>query len=260
LALDDAISAGASAARDRDRGQASLFGDPDPADATGTATYAPIPEYDEQERLQLEKDALGFYLTGHPLNRHRKVLQRFSTSNLKAIGRLEDRTEITIGGLVRKVRQVVIKQGPQAGQKMGIIELEDLTSVSECVISPKMWSTMSESIKEDAILFVKATVDRRRDPPSMRVSDVIPIEQAAMRLAKRVVITLDAGDALEQRMKDMTVLIRRFPGGCPVIFELKTSEFGLVQIQAGDNYRVAVSEALGAALEATVGSEGFRFA
>jgi hypothetical protein len=45
---------------------------------------------------------------------------------------------------VRKVRQVVIKQGPNAGQKMGVIELEDLTSASECVIPPKLWATLSE--------------------------------------------------------------------------------------------------------------------
>ncbi len=260
LALDDAIAAGSAAAQDRAQGQASLFGDPEPDANNGTSTYANVPEFDEQERLQKEKDALGFYLTGHPLNRHRKMLQRFSNSNLKAVGGLEDRTEITVGGLIRKVRQVAIKNGPSAGQKMGIIEIEDLAFAMEAVVSPKLWVTLSDTLKADAIVFIKASVDRRRDPPSLRIVEVIPIEQAVMKLARRVVITLESGETLETELKEMTTMLRRFPGSCPVIFELRTPEFGMVQIQAGDHYRVLIGEALTCALESTVGTDRFRLA
>src|SRR5262249_45460288 len=122
---EDALAVGAAAARDRRSGQISLFGDlepePEPAAGDGARGGLPnVPELADDVKLQHEKDALGFYLTGHPLNRWRQELQKFSRHSVKALAKLEDRAPTVVGGLVRKVRAVVIKNGQSAGQKMGI--------------------------------------------------------------------------------------------------------------------------------------------
>jgi DNA polymerase III subunit alpha len=258
-AMEDALATGVAAARDRRAGQNSLFGDMEPeADASGGADddgLPKIPEFQDDVKLQHEKDALGFYLTGHPLNRRRRELKAFARHDVRTLQKLDDRAPTVVGGLVRKVRAVVIKNGPSAGQKMGIVELEDLTGVVECVIPPKLYLDLGGKVAVDQVVFVKGQVDKRREIPNVRVEAFIPVDDAPYVLAERVIVTLDATEDLDVHVSAVKRTLKGHPGPAPVVIRLSTRDFGLVQVQTGDQYRVSITPALVENLGKILGSE-----
>ena len=260
-ALEDALAVGAAAARDRRSGQISLFGDlepePEPAQSGkgGPGGLPNVPELPDDVKLQHEKDALGFYLSGHPLNRWRQELAKYASHPVKALMKLDDRAPVVVGGLVRKVRTVMIKNGPSAGQKMGIIELEDLTGAIEAVIPPKLYLELSGKVAEDQVVFIRSQVDRRRDIPSLRVEEIIEITRAKYVLAGRVLVKLDEGEDLDVHVSAVKQTLKKFPGKSPVVIQLQTRDFGVVQVQTGDQYRVAISPELIDGLGRILGTE-----
>jgi DNA polymerase-3 subunit alpha len=259
-ALEDALAVGAAAARDRRSGQISLFGDlePEPVAAGGgkeSGGLPDVPEFPDDVKLQHEKDALGFYLSGHPLNRWRQELAKYATHPVKALLKLDDRTPVVVGGLVRKVRTVVIKNGPSTGQKMGILEIEDLTGAVEAVIPPKLYLDLSGKVAEDQVVFVKSQVDRRREIPSLRVEEIIDATRAKFTLADRVLVKLDAGEDLDVHVAAVKQTLKKHPGKHPVVIQLHTREFGVVQVQTGDQYRVAITPELLDGLGKILGTE-----
>ncbi|HYC76607.1 MAG TPA: DNA polymerase III subunit alpha [Planctomycetota bacterium] len=257
-ALEDALAVGAAAARDRKSGQASLFGDFDDEPATSTATAGglrDLPEFADDVKLQHEKDALGFFLTGHPLNRWRAELQRYASATVKKLAQLDDRAPVVLGGLVRKARAVVIKNGPSAGQKMGIVEIEDFTGTVEAVIPPKLYLDLSQKAAVDRVVFLRGQVDKRREIPSVRIEEVIDGGRAKFVLSDRVLVKLDAGEDLDMHVSAVKQTLKKHPGPAPVIIRLVTPGFGEVQVQTGDQYRVTISEELVDHLGRILGSE-----
>ena len=144
-ALDDALAIGSAAAKDRASGQGSLFGmleEPD-NDEQGVSTDPPfqdLPEFSEKDRLQKEKDVLGFYLTGHPLNEVRDTVKRFSNTSTNTLSKLKDKAEIVLGGIVSKVRIVVIRKGQAAPDRKWP------SSVSMTSTAPSRQSSSATSI------------------------------------------------------------------------------------------------------------------
>ncbi len=256
-ALEDALRMGASAERDRRSGQISLFGDiEEEAAASGGGSALPdVKELPDDERLQREKDVLGFYLSGHPLNRVRTQLARYASHEIKRLANLEDRQGVLIGGLIRSVRVVMIRNGPQANQKMAILGIEDMSGAIEAVVPPKLYVELSAELREDRIVFVKGTVDRRRELPNVKVEKIIDINDARLTLSSRVVVRLDGGDDLELQLAAVKRIFREHGGSAPVIVELATPDFGTVQVQAGDEYRVSISAGLVSTLERVLGTE-----
>ncbi len=259
--LSEALSMGAAADRDRRSGQGSLFGMDDdvPDETKAPSTHLPAtPELSDQERLQKEKDVLGFYLTGHPLDRHRSALKRFSSGTVQGIGKLEEGAEVTLGGMIASVRQVLIKQGRNAGQKMAILRFEDHTGSIEAVVFSELFAQLKDKIAPDRVVFLKGTVDQRREPASLRVGSLIELEQAAMTLSRRLTLEVDSGEGLDLVIPALHRVLRAHPGPLPVFFSLRTKDFGSVVVQAGDEFRVASTKPLVDELSRLLGTERVR--
>jgi DNA polymerase-3 subunit alpha len=254
--LEDALAVGASAERDRKSGQISLFAALDGEDAEDGASgqaLPDLPELAEDVRLQREKDALGFYLTGHPLNRVQSALRRWSTCEIKRLSALTDRAPVTVGGIIRSVRLRPLKTGASAGSKMAVVELEDMTGVTEVTVPPKLWLDLGDRIVEDRIVFVKGEVSWWRERPNIRLASLIDLADAPVVLSSRVIVRLDGGDELEDQLATVKRVAREHAGPAPIVVELKSPEFGIVQVLAGDECRVKISAILLENLEKALG-------
>jgi DNA polymerase-3 subunit alpha len=258
--LDEALAAGSAAERDRQSGQCALFGGEELERAAPAAALAmpQLPEFPDQERLQREKGVLGFYLTGHPLTRVQRELKRFATATVSELPRYEDRTAVVVGGIVQAVDVRTLRNGPRAGSKFAIIRLEDLTGTVECPLYADQYLNLINRVAVDRILFFRGTVDRRRDHPSVIVEDVIAFEDAPLRLARRLTLELDGEGDLDMTLPALHKLLRSHRGSINVFFALRTSA-GLVTIQAGDEFRVALSEELRQSLVRLLGQDAVRF-
>ncbi|MCX5649317.1 MAG: DNA polymerase III subunit alpha, partial [Planctomycetota bacterium] len=209
---DRALAAGAAAQEDRRRGQMNFFGqlaaDPGPngAGAPGHEEQAlpDIPEWPEGQLLKYEKDVLGFYVSSHPLAEHEPVLRHFSTASTADLAQYSDGTEVVLGGMIGTVRPLFTKKGRNAGAKMAAFDFEDLAGKTSCIIFPQDYEKHQELVRKDSIVFIRGQVDRRREEPSVRVSQVFTLEEGQRALTQAVVIRLhEVGldDALMENLR-----------------------------------------------------------
>lgn len=189
LVLDKALQVGSSAQRDRASGQMSMFG------ASGVASTAPAPalstqEWSEAEMLAHEKSVLGFYVTSHPLAKQSETLGKFSTASCGELPKLDDGAMVTVGGMISRIRTMVTKSGRNAGSKLAVLMFEDLTGSTEAVVYSEELEKFRDLVGPDRLVFLRGRVDKRREDPSLRVQEVIALEEGAARLADAVIVNL----------------------------------------------------------------------
>jgi len=251
LVLDDAIAQGASLAADRRSGQMSLFGGPG---IEKIEPKMPNAQWNEAEMLAHEKAVLGFYVTRHPLSAHEETLRKYASARTVDLVRFTEGSEVTVGGMISKIRTVPIKNGTSAGKKMGIVTLEDLHGQIEVILFPKELEKFQSQLALETVVFFKGQVDRRRQEPSLRVNDLIPLEAADERLSSMVLLRL-GDDTPEETLKTLQQTIRRFRGDKPVFLELWTKERVKVTVRANPDYYVRPTPEFRQAVSQLLGSE-----
>ena len=252
--LEKAIELGQEAQRDQRAGQLNMFGE-----FTAAAPAPPPPigseEWTDAEMLAHEKAALGFYITKHPLTQHAGLIQRFATATTADLRQLGDGHRVVLGGLVSKVRSVLIRTGRSAGKKLLIATIEDFIGVTEAIIFPDQLPQAQPLLKPDAVVFLEGEVDRRREEPSIRISHVIPIDRARRRLAREVVIRLQSTGGPVENLAEVRDLCAVHRGRCPIYFEITSREGWTATVKGQDGITVDPSDEFLAELQALVGTE-----
>lgn len=215
--LDRAIEAGQAAGRDRRAGQLDMFAaftelSPPPS------PVIPRTEWSDSEMLAYEKEVLGFYITRHPLTQHAQLIERFASASTASLRNMGDGQRVLLGGIVSKVRYVPIRQGRSAGQKMLIALVEDFTGSVEAIVFPDQLKKFTPLLKPDAVVFIDATVDRRRELPSLRVTDVTPVEQVRRKLSREVIVRLQSTGSPHPALPQIRALCDRHRGQTPLFF------------------------------------------
>ncbi|MEM9554550.1 MAG: DNA polymerase III subunit alpha [Acidobacteriota bacterium] len=207
-ALEGAMKAGQRAAADRASGQTDIFGvllgsdgDDEPAQAPPEPSLPDVPPWQPVEQLKEEKAVLGFYVSSHPLNQHRDLIDRFGSVKAEDLTRVGDGTMVAIGGLVTAVRERTIQRGRSAGQTMAILGFEDQTGPVDAVVFSEGWAKNKHLLVEDAVVFLIGKVQRRSDEPSVVVDRVVGLANAETTLARGVRITIYA-DRLAEPIAD----------------------------------------------------------
>jgi DNA polymerase III subunit alpha len=195
-----------SRARDRAVGQGNLFdmmGGGSESSSTSLESApkaAPVDDFPEAEKLKLEKDLLGFYISNHPL---REVEQPARLMAPISLGHLESQTDnVTLSAIVllTEVKPIVTKKG----DRMAIVQLEDLTGKAEAVIFPKSFERISQHIEADRRLMVWGKVDRRDERTQFIIEDAEPIEEVRF-----VMVEIPAQDAANiQRQQQLKEVLR----------------------------------------------------
>jgi DNA polymerase III subunit alpha len=219
-ALDAALEQGASAQRDRELGQGSLFGL-----ATGTEELArelpEAPAWTDAERLAGEKEVLGFYVTGHPLEEVAAELARWTDVSAGTAEAKVSR-EVRAGGVITAYRETRTRRG----QTMAFATLEDLEGSFELVIFPDTWSASREVLKRAqetgaALPLVAEGTLESADPARILVRRMFALADAAEHLAVRVHIKVRAEEATRDRLLALRSLLRGRAGDCSVVLHLR---------------------------------------
>ena len=252
--LEKAIELGQEAQRDQRAGQLNMFGD-----FTAAAPAPPPPigseEWSDAEMLAHEKAALGFYITKHPLTQHAGLIQRFATATTADLRQLGDGHRVVLGGLVSKVRSVLIRTGRSQGKKLLIATIEDFIGVTEAIIFPDQLPQAQPLLKPDAVVFLEGEVDRRREEPSIRISHVIPIDQARRLLAREVVIRLQSTGGPVENLAEVRDLCAGHGGNCPIYFQITSPDGWTATVKCQNGMTVDPSDEFLADLQALVGTE-----
>ncbi|WP_017654126.1 trans-splicing intein-formed DNA polymerase III subunit alpha C-terminal partner DnaE-C [Fortiea contorta] len=171
-----------SRAKDRASGQGSIFdllggGFSTPSKTTSNAFETapkapPISDFPPQEKLRLEKELLGFYVSDHPLKSLRQIASLLTPINLSQLGEQREDTKLCAVVMLNNVKKVVTKKG----DSMAILQIEDLTTQLEAVVFPKNYERISSLLKVDARLIIWGKVDRRDDKNQFIVEEAEPVE------------------------------------------------------------------------------------
>ncbi|MHB1158310.1 MAG: DNA polymerase III subunit alpha [Phycisphaerales bacterium] len=189
-----------------------------------------VDPWDRNTQLAEEKSVLGFYVSAHPMDQHRDTLQRFSNVNVRDFRQLRAEQEVTLGGMLTRIRPTFVKTGKSAGQKMAMLTLEDRTGTLDGVIFSDGYAKYAHLLTNDAIVFVKGKVDRRREEPGIRIDQVIPVNEAAEQLTQAVRIILRDRDVQGQsrqyngELQSLRNMLRQLPGAAQLFIEIHESQ------------------------------------
>jgi DNA polymerase-3 subunit alpha len=243
-------------AKDREVGQGNLFdmlgGSSENTSANPTTFESapkapPVADYDPQERLKLEKELLGFYISDHPLKNIQHSAKILAPIELAELAEKSEKVTLSAIVMLSTVKPVTTKKG----DSMAVVQIEDLTGHAEAVIFPKSYARIGQYIKPDARLMVWGKVDRRDDRVQMIIDDAQPIETVNM-----VMLDLDpaiAGDIEKQsRLRNILMELQgenKFAAKTPVIAVIRTRNQRQA-VRLGNQYRVLNAETAVASLKA----------
>jgi len=262
--LEKALSAGAEAQADSRRGQMNLL-NAFAADAPDDAVALPdIPEWPEDRLSACEKESLGLYVRHHPLAQYERVLRHFAPISSADLPQLPHDARVVVGGLIKSVRILITKTGRNAGSKMAVFDLEDLAGTVSCVLFPRDFPTYAPLLETDRVVFVRGSVDRQREEPQVRASEILDVAEGRRRLASALVVRLAEHDLDETVLRALADILARHPGPLPVYLELHTPAGAASEapppdpaegskaagtarktlIRAGDRFHVTIDETL----------------
>jgi DNA polymerase-3 subunit alpha len=156
--IEDSMAAAASSQRDRASGQVSLFDDmPPPA---SKPTLLRVVPWTEHERMSYEKELLGFYVTGHPLDAYANVLAEGKYQTIASLHELADRASFKIAGAIVQVDKKFTKK---EGKPFAVVFLEDLTATLEVILWNEVYTTVADALVLGRVIAVQGTLDRRDD-------------------------------------------------------------------------------------------------
>ncbi len=216
--LDQALAIGGEVQKDRESGQKSFFDvfQGEEVFQKKIHNIPSIPEWSDQERLAYEKEMLGFYVTGHPLDRYRKELKSYSTISTGTANQRRDGEEIVIGGLVSKLKFTVTKKN---NEKMAIVGLEDLKGSIDLLVFPKTFKSCGHHLVKDAILFFKGNVDKKEQDPKILVSEITPVQEVHKKFMRSIHVRLVTAGMGDQTLKSLQETLAQYPGSVPVYLE-----------------------------------------
>lgn len=257
-ALEMAMERGAQEQRDRRSGQTSLFGlletapveQSSPGLATGE-TYPDVPEWSPKQKLAFEKEALGFYISGHPLDRYRADLSRYANATTAdfAEGK-RGPGDSAIGGVVASYRERVTRRGDG---KLAFFQLEDTTGQLEVIVFPKTFEKVRPIlVSDEPILCTGKVVDEGEGGQHawrMLLEDATPLAELRQSKTRRVEIHLNADRISPEQIQKLRGLLSGSRGSCQTVVCLSIPQRSQTVIQLGDSWKVAPTDELLVGLE-----------
>ncbi|MEC8895107.1 MAG: DNA polymerase III subunit alpha, partial [Planctomycetota bacterium] len=241
--VSTALKRGASARKDKEQGQlVFVFDTPAPADGAAEGessdepdiSYPPVEEWSESDKLSLEKESLGFYLSGHPLKKWWSVLENYTNSTVEKHLEISEGSEVCLGVLITKLDKRVARR---TGKPFWIAAVEDMDNSTEFFINQKLYDQYGEFLQPDRIILAVGRIYTRATGKGFGVDRIIPVEKVPELMTRDVSIYIprerDDVDKLKYNLKNV---LEKHNGRCPVY---------IVEPNGGDSTtRVEVSPSL----------------
>jgi DNA polymerase-3 subunit alpha len=222
--LEKAMQVGATMQADALSGQMNFFGAGGFGDGDAARQSLPdVPAWPETQMLTYEKEVLGFFVTSNPLSKHAEMISVYSSLHTNQLNAKLEGREVTIGGMITRIRNIVTKNGRNAGAKMAVFELEDLQGKCEVVMFPKTLEKCGHLMEVDKVVFVRGTVDCKRENPNLLCEELYSIDDVTDKLAARVWIRLLTLDVTEEKIQTIAALCKSHRGRSPVQVSVQTT-------------------------------------
>jgi DNA polymerase-3 subunit alpha len=229
--MDQAMEQAQAAQRDRQSGQMALFGlmPEAEADKAGGIPLPDIPEWNKEKLLAAEKEMLGFYLSGHPLDKYRLELRELVDDNLAGIAASKHEHQVRIGGLIRVYKEHKSKKK----ERMAFITLEDLSGSIEVIVFPRIFAECAELLSSNEPLIIQGRLQTDEENGGAKViaETVDSLPGARQKFIEKTSILLAADDVSRPKLEGLKQLMQQFYGPCPVSITIHFDRRGEVDIE-----------------------------
>ena len=226
-ALDSAMEAGQRAFRDRETGQEGLFGDLSEPGGEETGSLPDVPDWSDLEKLAHEKEMLGFYVTGHPLESYGDTIEDLEATESAALGDVQNGAEVTVCGILHSVQ----RRRNREGRPWASAVLEDRRGNVELLVFANQFEQLQEQLVVDKPLAIKGSV-RAEDEGGRKVSvaEITALENARAPQPEQVslTLTLNGGQEAERVANRLLALVESAPGPTDVRLRLQRPKQFLV--------------------------------
>ena len=224
-------------------GQFDLFGGGDGADAGESVFTIKVPddEWEDKHKLALEREMLGLYVSGHPLNGIAHLLAAQVDTQIPAIldGDIANDTQVRVGGILASVNRRVNKNGlPWASA-----QIEDLTGGIEVLFFPQTYSMFGAEIADDVVVLVGAKVAIRDDRISLIANELIVPDFSSAQVNRPVAVSLPTRQCTVDKVTALKQVLARHPGTAQVHLRLISGE-RITTLELDQSLRVTPSSAL----------------
>ncbi|MCB9759160.1 MAG: DNA polymerase III subunit alpha [Alphaproteobacteria bacterium] len=237
--LEGAISAAQRDQADKAAGQVGLFGGLGGAVAKPGFRPPDVPEWSDTARLGFERDAVGFFLSGHPAQAFKEEVDKYATCRIVALNR-QTVEEVSVAGMAATIRQIRTKRG----DKMAFITLDDETGSVECIFFSEAWANSARFFKEPAPLLVKGMLERSAEGAKILAESVELLTEIRERRTREVLIHVEHSEMTAQRIRDLEKVLAGSTGGCAARLHVRQPERAEVVLQLPERLRVLPNEEL----------------
>ncbi|MBU4149630.1 MAG: DNA polymerase III subunit alpha, partial [Candidatus Omnitrophica bacterium] len=249
--LGNAMEMAGALQKEKALGQMLLFSDHKSQD------HVPdIKEWPEGQLLNFEKDMLGFYITGHPLARHEKILREYSTASSSKLKDLDDGSKVRFGGIINKVKHTITKR---SGEKMAIMMMEDLEGTVEVLAFPASYKNVSKYVRPNLAVFIDGKLNLREQRPKIIAEEITPIEDARARFTRSMTIDIVPLGMENGILENLKKVMGKYKGSMPVYLNVSTKKNGSYRILVDKELYVAPTNEMVEELEELIGQGHITF-
>ena len=271
-AVDVAVDEAQKVARERDSGQTSLFGllAPPPS-VNGAAvkpsshlSYADVDDFTPKQRLAFEKESLGFYITGHPLDRYQADLKRFRATRTVDVQEREDWEEVQVAGIVSAYKEWPLKSGDG---RMCVFSLEDTVGSVKVACFAKAFAQYEAVLKSDEPILVSGKIkpgrvdendESAKAVKELSLAEAVPLHQLRTDKTKQILVELSADTLTDERMDALKAALEKHPGPVTTVLRLKVPKRSVTDCVLPSRFNVTPSDELLVRIEKLFGAEAAR--
>jgi DNA polymerase III subunit alpha len=236
--IDQALSAGASAHRDRRSGQVSLFGEMELAAAPRkNGDTIRVTPWSLAEKLGHERDLLGFYVTGHPLDSFREMIEGGSYINTSALAEEEDKAAVKIAGSISSLEKKLTRRD---GKPFAILTVEDFTGTVEVMVWGEVYATAAKEIDKGKIVAITGRLDKRDETLRIVANEIEPISKP--KSVRPLVIDIPIEKTDEERLIAFRDLVQQHPGTQPLYLQFRSADGREIRLKTDPDYSVRDSQ------------------
>jgi DNA polymerase III subunit alpha len=242
--IDGALSRGQRARRERELGQSGLFG----ATPEETSFVNELPRttkgWTQAELLAAEKGALGFYITGHPLESYLELLERANTTKSSELLNITSGTRVNCAGIVADLQLKTTKKG----DRFALLRLEDEFGGTKCVLWPEVYRKNGHSLQNETPLIISGRLELSEDSPITIIVDQVQTMEGVSRTNEFIVLRAPSQTDFVELFHSILNVLSAHPGDCDVAVETIVEDKTLVRVKTNPALRVKRSAELDLAL------------
>ena len=236
--IDRALAKASSQARDRESGQTSLFGALEQSSQSMQDIVPDLAEWDRGDILAAEKELLGFYVSGHPLDPYRELLGQYCLHDSETVKALESRKVTRVGGLIATVQRGISRR---TNKPYAIATVEDLKGSFQVLCMNENYDKYQELLLSNKTVLVIGEVNNNEDTPKIFPQEIIALDDAPAKFTQQVQFRLNGSELGPEKMEELHGLATSHAGRCPLFLCIRQQGGRLVFIDTSEKYFVRPS-------------------